>query len=169
MTSGAERIIFIYGPGDIFPLTSYLSGAGVARYFYECMTDAEVQMIPAQTFGQKLHDEVAVGETLLYYINSVNLDFYKRVDILSVNDARRKVVATFAFLANKLDVDADKVKLDMPLTSQDVADMCGITRETASLQLHRLREKGVISGYRNIFIHTKKLKKLMKKLDILAD
>lgn len=166
LTSGVERIIFIYSQGDIFPLTSYLSGARVARYFYECMTETEVSLINAETLGQRLHNEIEVGEALLYYINSSNQEFFRRIDILAVNDARRKVVALFAFLVNKLAAKGMKVTLDLPLTSQDVADLCGITRETASVQLHRLRKEGILSSYKRITVDVEKLEKAMEKLDI---
>jgi CRP-like cAMP-binding protein len=166
LTSGVERIIFIYGEGDIFPLTSYLSGARVARYFYECMTEVEVQQIKADTLGERLHNEIAVGEALLYYVNSANQEFFRRIDILAVNDAKRKVVALFAFLVNKTGGDGPSVTLNLPLTSQDVADLCGITRETASVQLHRLRKEGMIAGYKEISINIEKLAGAMKKLDI---
>src|ERR1700689_1629580 len=91
LDSGSEHIIFVYGPGDIFPFTSYLSGSGTARYFYECMTDAKLQVMSIRDFEDRIRGNVDAGEALITYTSSVGLQFMRLIDVLSVNDARRNV------------------------------------------------------------------------------
>jgi CRP-like cAMP-binding protein len=33
LASGNQRTVIIYAPGEVFPLASFLSGEGLARYF----------------------------------------------------------------------------------------------------------------------------------------
>lgn len=60
--------------------------------------------------------------------------------------AKEKVASFLHFLAMHLDPDAaDAVEFDIPLTRQDIADFLGLTIETVSRQITRLRQEGVIS------------------------
>jgi CRP/FNR family transcriptional regulator, anaerobic regulatory protein len=60
--------------------------------------------------------------------------------------AKEKVASFLHFLAMHYDPDAeDAVEFDIPLTRQDIADFLGLTIETVSRQMTRLRQDGVIS------------------------
>jgi CRP/FNR family transcriptional regulator len=166
LDNGSESIIFVYGPGDIFPFTSYLSGSGAARYFYECMTDIKFKSIMPKEFELKVKDNIKAGEALINYTSAVGEQFIQRIDVLSVNSAQRKVIALLAFLIDKTGSKDEYARLDIPLTTQDIADMCGLTRETTSLQLGELRKKGILSGSRNLIINSTKLSKIKPALAI---
>ena len=167
LDSGSEHIIFVYGPGDIFPFTSYLSGSGTARYFYECMTDVKLRIMPIKEFEKHIQGNIEAGEALISYTSQIGSQFMQRIDVLSVNDARRKVIALLAFLIYKTGSKESDTRLDIPLTTQDIADMSGLTRETTSLQLTRLRKDGIISGSRHLVINRVRLNKVKGPLTIL--
>lgn len=166
LDSGSESIIFVYGPGDIFPFTSYLSGSGAARYFYEGMTDLKLRVMTIKEFEQGIQNNIKVGEALINYTSAVGEQFIQRIDVLSVNNARRKVIALLAFLIEKTGSKDEYSRLDIPLTTQDIADMCGLTRETTSLQLGLLRKNGILTGSRNLVINNTRLSKIKTKLTI---
>jgi CRP/FNR family transcriptional regulator len=162
--SGAQRTIIVYVPGDAFPLTSFLSGQGTARYFYECMTDVELKTMPQRNFQEKIKGNLELGEQLITYASQLNDQFVERIEILSAQSARHKVAALLNYLAGKTGENSTgKTRLDLPLTSQEIADMCGLTRETASMQLQRLKKEGVVSGRRNLTIDDRKLAKIMER------
>jgi CRP-like cAMP-binding protein len=162
LADGERRTIIVYKPGEAFPLTSFLS-AGVARYFYECMTDVEVKSRPPAEFQNMIKGNLEVGEELIAYTYKVSQQFIDRIETLSAQSARSKVVSLLNYLAKKTgEADGAKIKLSLPLTSQEIADMCGLTRETASLQLIRLKKEGVIAGRRNLIINDAKLTKLVE-------
>lgn len=161
LNNGSQRTIIIYKPGDAFPLTSFLSGEGVARYFYECMTDVKVKAIPQTDFRAKIRGDLELGEKLIAYTYDMSQQFVERIETLSAQSARSKVISLLAYLANRAGgPDGSKIRLDVPLTSQEIADMCGLTRETASLQIIRLKKEGVVSGRRFLYLEPAKLKKL---------
>jgi CRP/FNR family transcriptional regulator, anaerobic regulatory protein len=162
--NGSRRTIFIYTPGDAFPLTSFLSGAGVTRYFYECMTDVELKVMPQKKFQELIKGNLEVGEELIAYTYKLNLQFVDRIEILSAHSARHKVASLLAFLAAKAGTPqaGGKVRLNIPLTSQNIADMCSLTRETSSMQLIKLKKDGIASGSRELSVDMPKLRKLLK-------
>lgn len=161
--NGTQRTIIVYAPGDLFPLVSFLSGQGIARYFYECMSDVELKIMPHQDFQKKIMGDHELGEELITYSYAMNNQFIERIEILSAQSARQKVGALLNYLAAKTgEVSNGKTRLNLPLTSQDIADMCGLTRETASVQLQKLKKDGLVSGRRNLIIDNKKLAKLIQ-------
>lgn len=162
LVDGTQRTIFVYAPGDAFPLTSYLSGVGVARYFYECMTDVEVKVMPQKRFQELIKGNLEVGEQLITYTYELNTQFAERIETLTARSARHKIAALLSFLADRAGAaDGDKIKLGIPLTSREIADMCNLTRETASLQLQRLKKENVVQGSRYLCIDIQKLQKIL--------
>lgn len=162
-SSGAQRTIIVYAAGDSFPLTSFLSGRGIAHYFYECMTDVELKVMPQQDFQERIKGDLELGEELIGYASRMSDQFVERIEILSAQSARHKVAALLNYLADKTGEDlSGKTRLNLPLTSQEIADMCGLTRETASMQLQRMKKEGVVSGRRNLTVDNQKLAKVME-------
>ena len=166
LNEGTERIIFIYGPGDAFPLTSILTQGNTAHYFYHAMTDVELLIMPTATFIDKMKNNLEAVEKIVQYTNDVNDQFLQRINTLAVNDARRKIVALLAFLSLKTGTPGAISHIGIPLTHQDMADMSGLTRETASVQLMRLKREKVLSGNRSLSINVAKLEALKSKLAI---
>lgn len=161
--NGAQRTIIIYKPGDAFPLTSFLSGGGVARYFYECLTKMEVKSRPQAEFQKLIKGNLELGEELIAYSYKMSLQFEERIETLSAGSARAKVASLLKYLANKTgDDQGEKIVLGVPLTSREIAEMCGLTRETASLHLINLKKEGVISGRRYLSIDKQKLTQLSR-------
>lgn len=159
--NGSQRTIIIYKPGEAFPLTSFLSGEGVARFFYECMTDVEVRSRPQADFQKLIKGNLEVGEELIVYTNKMSEQYVERIETLSAQSARSKVVSLLGYLTKKTGAASDgKIKINVPLTTQDIADMCSLTRETASLQLIKLKKEGLLSGRRFLIVDKAKLKKL---------
>src|SRR6185312_7050408 len=117
--NGAQRTIIVYAPGESFPLASFLSGQGIARYFYECMTDVEIVVMPQQDFQEKIRGNLELGEKLIAYSYEMNNQFAERIEILSAQSARQKVAALLCYLATKTGERLGvKTRLNLPLTSQ---------------------------------------------------
>jgi CRP-like cAMP-binding protein len=72
-------------------------------------------------------------------------------------------VSLLSFLASRTsDTSVKRLTLDIPLRVQDVADMCGLTRETATIQLGELRDEGILDGHKKMTVDLIKLSKFSK-------
>jgi len=161
--SGVQQTIIIYKAGDTFPLVGFLSGGGVARYFYECLTVIEIKSRPQAEFQKLIKGNLELGEELIAYTYNTSLQFMERIETLSASSARAKVISLLRYLSNKTgDEQGNKIVLGVPLTSREIAEMCGLTRETASLHLVKLRSEGVLSGRRYLSIDKQKLSQLSR-------
>lgn len=168
MNNGSERIIFVYSPGDVFPLTTHLTRREAAGYFYAGMTEVQVRTIKPAQLDEQLNNNIEKGEKLIEYINEVNQEFFQRIDILSVNDTRRKIIALFAFLAQKTGTEDGKglIEIDLPITHQDIGNMSGLTRESTSRQIASLREEGLIVGTKKLSVNSHKLEAAKEDMTI---
>jgi len=163
LPSGQQRTIIIYAPGEVFPLTSLLSDPGIVHYFYECMTNVELKMLSFEDFQRKIKGNLALGEQMIGYTYRQNLESLSRIETLSAHSANLKVASLLLYLADKTGVENQGLtELGLPLTNQEIAEMCGLTRETTSAQLKNLRRQGIVLGERQLNIDRAKLKKLMK-------
>jgi CRP/FNR family transcriptional regulator len=166
LNDGSERIIFIYGPGDIFPLSSHLRGSRIVRYFYVSMSDVKVRTIDPGKLEQQIKNDLMKGEVLVNYTSNINQQFFQRIDILSVNDARRKIVALLAFLVLKSGSHEPMSNFNFTLTHQDIANMSGLSREAVSRQLGLLKKEGILSNARKLTVNVAKLNAVKSKLSI---
>lgn len=155
-----RRIIFIYVPGDMFPLTTFLSGIGVGRYFYECMTPCQLAIMPQDKFQASIRGNIAAGEELINHTMEIGQQFMERISALSSHSAQRKVISLLKYLVERAGAQPqdDFSRILIPLTSQDIAELCGLTRETVTTQLTALKNAGVITGKRTLCVNLKKLK-----------
>lgn len=161
--TGTQQTIIIYAPGEPFPLVGFLSGQGVARYFYECMTDVELKVMPQREFQEKIRGNWELGEKLITYGYILSNQFTERIETLSAHRSHEKLAALLSYLADKAGEPSNgKTRLSLPLTTQEIADMCGLTRETASMQLQRMKREGIVSGRRNLVINPRKLAKIIQ-------
>lgn len=164
VNTGAQRIVFIYKPGDVFPLTTYLSGSNIARFFYETIAPVEVKMLHSKQLEKKLQDNLDMGELLIEYTTTIDQQFIKRVnDMVSNTSPLDKVITLLSFLMNKFGTGKEEVHIDLPVTLKDIANMCGLEREEAAKQLVLLKDNGVTCHSHSFVINASQLKKFKQK------
>jgi CRP-like cAMP-binding protein len=81
---------------------------------------------------------------------------------LTLKSSYFRVAHELLYMAQRFGEQTEKgVKILIPLTHQDLADILSLTRETVSTCMVQLREKGLITTNRNIVV--KDLGKLEKE------
>ena len=165
---GTESTIFIYGPGDMFPNDNILNDKSINRYYYSTLSQVEVVSESSRKIFDYLKQDNEVTEIFINYMRRINSEYIDRIEGLSVNDARRKIVSMLVFLVKKTGDKSNFSKLGINITQQGIADMCGLTRESASKHLGRLKEIELIRRMNGSFIvDVQKLKLIADKLDVV--
>jgi CRP-like cAMP-binding protein len=156
-----QRILFIYQPGDIFPLTTILSGQKVARFFYETLSPTTLQYITPKQLEANLRNNLELGEVILQYTSLLEKQFLERVNnMVSSKDSLSKVKTLLNLLCEKAGSKANLGTIALPLTPSTIASMSGITIKEALQQLEFLESLNIISSNDGIVIDKQKLKKL---------
>lgn len=158
--SGEELTLIIFKPGDIFPLPWAINKEPIIR-FLEAITPIEVWRTPREQFLGFLKKEpkVLLGLTSLIMVRFSGL--LERMKYLVFGNAYTKVISILLICAKRFGEKREGwVEIQVPLTHKDIAVMVGISRETASRQLEKLREKSLIDyhGKLLIIVNAKKLK-----------
>ncbi len=156
---GDENLHIIYKEDEIFPFIWLFKDETVDVY-YEAMTDGILRRIPREEFMAAIPGHVEVMKDLVKRIIDLLQVHVGRVENLEYLQAYPRLLARIIFLAERFGkFKGDKVTIDAPITHKDIADSINMTRETASRELERLVEKGLIS-YRGHLIVISSLERL---------
>lgn len=162
--NGVEIIFNIFKPGSLFPII-WVIGDVENLYYYQAMTDIDVIKSP-KTEVIKLLDEnpdILFNLTRRLVIGFDGLLINLR-HILFGNSVVR-VSSALYIMAKRFGKkkQGGKVLVDIKLTHQDIASLSGISRETASIAIKKLKRNGVVSQKRGYFF-VNDIKKLEESL-----
>ncbi len=149
-SEGEEKPISFDIEGELIPVAWMFSKVSYAQYFYEAFTDCDLYCVPRDEYMAFLKQNPDWLFEVFDYFVTRYLNYQMRINALEQSKASSKVLHTIHFFALRFgkDVKANTVKINLPLTQQDLANFMGLTRETTSVELKKLQEQGIIS-YRN--------------------
>ncbi|OGJ37325.1 MAG: hypothetical protein A2383_01475 [Candidatus Pacebacteria bacterium RIFOXYB1_FULL_39_46] len=144
--NGEDFILNIYRPGSYLPISLILQGI-INDCSYETLTKVVAQKAPAKEVLLFLKQNPTVMQELLIRLASGLNAMASKTEALVFGTASRKIAATLYFNAKRFGKPAPKnqgVIIDFPLTHKRIAAMTGITRETASIEMAKLKKQGVL-------------------------
>ncbi len=142
---GDELTINLLKPFAFFPVSAVLAGKNNV-YDFQAFTVVEANVVPVADVLEFIEED-SDFKTLLVKNFAVGLEGYLiRSFFLIKGSAMQKVASTFLMLLRRFGKDSEgRQMIELPLTHQDIADLSGITRETASIQIGILEKEKVIS------------------------
>lgn len=154
LPNGSQQIVGLGGPGDFLgrPFGKETRAAAVAA------SEVEVCWFP-----RNIIEGVAAqsGEVKNWFFEAVSDDLEKAQDwimLLGRMTAEQKVAAFLLSVARKSYPEGplrNEITIELPISRTETADYLGLTIETVSRQIARLRERGVVTvrNTRHIVIH----------------
>lgn len=143
---GEEQTLGIMFPSDFIGRPF----GATSSHSVTALTDARICTFPRAAFDHFARDHADLEHSLLSR-SLTELDRARQWMVILARKSARARVATFLLeMAERLAPDAggaygDKpARFELPFGRQDMADMLGLTIETVSRQLTRLRSEGVI-------------------------
>ena len=144
--NGQEVTLHIFGPGSFLP-GLYSTVSKKRKYYADALTSVEIIQAP-------IHELVKVAQTdsefLVELINnymSCCYDLLSRIEKLASGNAYTKVASVLILLAEETEPKKTTgISLDFPVTHRLIASLTGLTRETVTLQMLKLKKRGFISG-----------------------
>lgn len=156
---GNELTINLLKPFTFFPISTILAGKETA-YDFQAFTKVEANTAPVKDVLDLLESNNGFKNLLVKNFASGLEGYLLRSFFLIKGSAMQKVASTFLMLLGRFGKgDGDKGFIDIPLTHQDIADLAGITRETASIQIGILMKDKMISrkGKKTLILNFKGL------------
>lgn len=157
---GSIGIQTIYGPQDIFSFTTIFPSLlgqslydGPEAYYYKTLCTTRLYAIGLDEFKKALaslrlpYKELfaEAGQHLKYCVHNI--------ENIGIGDTYTRVAHQLLFFVREFGREVPEgTKLETPLTHQDLADILGVTRETVTLAIMKLRDSGVIMDGRSIVV-----------------
>lgn len=142
---GNEKILYIMRPGSIFPFSSYLGRRIEVMWFYAALSDVDAYAINYEDLGNQLRQDPALGIYLLEKVTTDTHEAFVRIASMSKTTTRPKLVAALKFLCvyhTTLQKNGWR-RINFPVSHQLLADMTGITRESATLAMKQLQDEKI--------------------------
>ncbi len=172
---GQEFTLNIFEPFSFFPLNLAFHRE-VNPYYFEAFSPIKFNQAPIADVEKFIQKNPDVLFDLIHRITSGLNGMLYRMESLMFGSAKQKVAAALSICAARFgashdqnkqcshdEVPADQVRLvDFELTHQQIAFMTGLTRETVSVEMGKLREEGLVNykQQRICLLKPKKLKNL---------
>ncbi|WP_066800025.1 Crp/Fnr family transcriptional regulator [Sphingomonas soli] len=156
---GREQIVGLAYPAD-FVGRPY---AGQAEFTVTAVSEAELCLFPRAPFERVLEDHARMERLLLQRTFAALDEARARMLALARLSAAEKVTGFLLDMADRATgcraMPPGPVTFDLPLTRGEMAEVLGMTIETVSRQLTRLKSKGAITlaGARGITIRDREL------------
>lgn len=163
--SGEEKPIGFDIESEIFPVSWTFKKVNHVQFYYEAFTESVVYCIPTTDIVKFLAENPKAQTWILDNLVSKYMHMQMRINALEQSKAPQKVINTIHYLCIRFGVEEKKntVRIQLPLTQQDLANFIGLTRETTGIELKKLHQKGVLSYRRQNYVVRK------DKLDDLLD
>ncbi|WP_235949589.1 Crp/Fnr family transcriptional regulator [Paenibacillus glycinis] len=159
-SDGKQYTVCILSEGGMFGEVESFS-LGIDGTYVETMEDSTIYSIPAEHFEPLLSKHPELGLRLLSDMSKRLRQQVELVEKLVFRDLRGKVLYFLNRLSKKFSIEENGyLKIDIPLTHQELANMIGATREAVSLTLQELSNEGIIvTSRRMVMIHVEKVMK----------
>lgn len=154
---GSEQIVRFAGPGEFLALGWLFGYSSVLRFYYQALTDSSVEIIFVEDFNKQIEDPTLL-RTILDQLNTVSNSGLIRNMALQQLKARHKVIYFLYYLSLRFgkDVGGNLSALKIPLTHQVIAENLGLTRETVSMEMSKLKKESLIMVRSKHYIIDKK-------------
>jgi CRP/FNR family transcriptional regulator, anaerobic regulatory protein len=162
--TGEEKPIGFDIESEIFPLAWTFRKVNHVQFYYEAFTETVVYCIPTDELREYIANHMEAQAGLLDNLISRQVNTQLRINALEQSKAPQKVLNTIHFLCLRFGAEEKKntVRIQLPLTQQDLANFIGLTRETTGIELKKLHQKGVLNYKKqNYVVRTDKLDDLL--------
>ena len=146
LENGEERVIELLGEGDIVAANWILGNSKATLYYYDAFTDVTFFLMPRDVFESYLVN-TEFSRHIIHSLSKRYSASTMHANALLQTYASAKIAQGLQFLvlSSSKKLPDGTCKITIRLTHQDLANLVGVTRETAALELNKLKDKKIIS------------------------
>lgn len=151
--NGNEQILRFYGPGEFFPLPWLYGKVSTEFFYYEAVENCEVVSITKRDVDEIIKTDRKLEQYIMDSALSDQTALNLRIISLEQPRANEKLEYTLYYLLFRYGkhVGDEKYVINMSLTHITLANLVGLTRETITTEMNRLRKKGIITYTKKIY------------------
>jgi CRP-like cAMP-binding protein len=142
-TEGKKVMVNIFKPGAFFPVSSAINKT-YNTYYFEALTDIQVRQAQSDSITLFLQENPNVTYDLLQRVYRGVDGVLKRMVLLLGETANARVVYELFMYADRFGRKQTDGSVVLDITASAIAQQTGLTRETISRELKKLKESGVL-------------------------
>lgn len=137
---GAEVTLNLYKPHSFLPMSWVISDIA-NKHWYEAMTPVKTWCAPKDAVKAFIKEEPEIVYDLLRRVY-IGLDgLWEHLESLTAGNATTKLISTIVVLAKRFGKTSPKgLEISIPLSESELASLAGISRETASRELKKIKK-----------------------------
>lgn len=145
-TGGEEKIVGYEGHDGLLPSEWLFSRSPVSLYYCDTFVDCEVFSIPKDDLLEFINSNKDVSLTLLDRYISMYIGSTMHLHALEQLRSGDKLLHILQYLVLRFgkEVSRNKYQIPLRLTHQEIANLVGLTRETVSTEIGKLKKSGII-------------------------
>jgi CRP/FNR family transcriptional regulator len=162
-SAGKDIILEIKSPGDIFGCISVLDNKPYPASA-QAMEPTSLIRISRQNLLKILETYPVLKLNIARYFSERLKDAHDLLKNIATERVERRIASMLLKLAEKAGTkEDDYIKIDFPLTRQEIAEMVGTTVETCIRTLSKFRKRGMVKSSRNrILINSNALRNFVE-------
>lgn len=162
---GKEQILNIISDGDIFGEYHLFSDFEPYNFSAIALSDLKICTLTKQDMDYLLKKHPDISYKILVELSKKLIQTENLVQSLSTINTGSKVAYVLNELAIKYGTqNGDGIKLEIPITREEMANYAGVTRETMSRKLKALEKEDIIQSIGNKIIIIKKPERLLESI-----
>lgn len=144
---GEEQVVGFRTKGDLFPETWIFGKTSSALYYYEALEDAEVLTVEKPVLLDLFDTHPDIKQRVFDYIVNSYTGLLMQITALEQSRAAEKLLLMMHYLMFRYgkQLTADTYLVSLHLTHTTLGSLMGLTRETTTMELGRLKRKKVIT------------------------
>ena len=148
--NGEEVTLNLYKPHSFLPM-SWAIGNVENIHFYEAMTPVKAYRAPKDTTIEFLKTNPDVIYDLLRRVYVGLEGLWMHIESLTAGNSYSKLVASLVILAKRFGKkENNSIEISLKMNEKDIANYAGMSRETASRELQKLKKEGLVQFEKGI-------------------
>lgn len=146
--AGDEKIINFLSVGDLMPPAWVFKKAPVSLYYYDAFTPCTFYRVPRDVIADAIKNTPAITHYMFEHYATSFVGALLEVNALEQSKGSEKIIHMLQYLLMRFPGTVASTeewqRIELRITHQDLANMTGLTRETTSTELNKLRRKGIV-------------------------
>lgn len=163
---GNEKILHIVKAPALLPFAFFSGGTEPIRWFYTALTDCDAYVLSEPKLLRTLQTDGNLATSLMQTFSSDVHELLTRLSSLGKTNARGKLLAALKFLVvrHAKERRSGWWRVHFPVSHQLLADMSGITRESAAVVMKELQDEKITRNPRMTILEINREKLLSADL-----
>ena len=146
-SEGRQVTLKVLMPGDLFCCDAAVLDNGMHPGCAQPMGDVSVLSLSKDSYSELLRRNPDTALQVIQYLGARLNEAQETAKVLALNPADQRLAALLVKLADRAGLrEGNHVRLTVRLTRQDLADMVGMTVETATRIMGRFKRDKLVSG-----------------------